>query len=303
MIVGGVDQPVKGLYRVIFEKGVETQLDDKGLWYFQSVRDGNPVRWTPSIEGSQFGLRPLLLVYDTPQGLQEDLLSPNNSASLDLYFNVETILLPKSLAVEHFHDFIYAFGALTYHCKQLAYIYCEIAKGFAQSKARFEGEDKGESFAVVHDCNVFYEFDALITATIRCYSMIRIVLWSIYCSGLGSRPANFRNFLSKSTSRLPQRLHERLQVSWNDWGNRANDYRDFIQHYSTLTETGWPLPKSRRLENNIWCISVVLPDNPERKSREAFVFDKNTDALSYGWELTGQMENVFLDVAHSLSVR
>lgn len=293
-------QGYKGLVRIIFEKGIETQVSDDGNWYFQSVRHGEAVRCAPSLENNPYTLRPLLLVYDTPQGLQENLLPTHLPPANDLYFCVETGLLGKALSVTQFHDLIYVFGEAAYHCKLLAYEYCRIAKNFAQAKGRFEGEETGESFAIVHDCNVIYEFDALITAVIRCYSMIRIVLWSIYCAKLGRTPRFFEGFLNKSENDIPTKLHAQLRSSWKDWGDKARHYRNFIQHDYTLTENGWPLPKTKHLGDNIWCISVFLPDNPKEESRDAFVFDKHLDALTYGWELVARMETVFLAIANSL---
>ena len=278
-----------GLFQVIFEKGVETLLNpDDGSWYFQSVRHGAPVKWTPGTERDVYDLRPILMLYNDLQGIQENLLSPDVPSSHDLHFSVETSLLGKSLSVENFHDLVYAFGAVTYHCKRLAYEYCSIAKDFARSKARSEGEDTGEAFAFVKNCNVFYEIDALITAARQCYSTIRTVLWNVYRSEAPfdtTRPRSFEPFLNASEQYLPGKLHTQLKTSWNGWGKQVKGYRDIIQHNFTLTETGWPLPKAKHIENGIWCVSVLLPDDPEEKSRRKFVFDKNIDVLTYGWKL------------------
>jgi hypothetical protein len=39
-------------------------------------------------------------------------------------------------------------------------------------------------------------------------------------------------------------------------------------------------------------VRLRLPDNPEGKSQPAFKFEKNVDALTYGWELANEVMNV-----------
>ena len=44
-----------------------------------------------------------------------------------------------------------------------------------------------------------------------------------------------------------------------------------------------------RLDYKVWSASVWIPDNPEDKSQEKFIYDSEIDALTYGWELTSEM--------------
>jgi hypothetical protein len=246
-----------------------------------------------------------MYVYDVPEEQSEQLLSPTDISSLDLYFNVSHLLSKalsqQRLTVVQFHDLIYIFGEVAYHCKNLAYEYCKITESFSKLPGELPRDETGETFAIVHNCNAHYEIDALITAIKRCFSIIRIVLWDIFCKKLGSVPEGEGEFFKKAGPYLPKELYSIIKDSWINWGEKAVEYRTFIQHYYTLTEHGWPIVHAKHLGNNIWCASLILPDNPEKKSRTEFTFENKIDALTYGWELTGLMESVFLQIAKSLS--
>jgi len=292
-----------GLIRIIYEKGIEVVLNDNGIWHYRSVRGGNFVPWKPQLIEKKYGLRPLLKAFWVPQGFQEDLLSPTNPSCLDLYFEAETLLIgKKGLSVEQFHDLVYVLGALEYHCKRLAYSYCDIALRFANSKGRFEGEETGQTFAPMHTCEPLYEFDALITVAIRCYEMIRIVLWSVFFKKEGC-PRSFEKFLAvcKRSNLLPKLLIDRLNESWGNYGAKAKEYRDCIQHYYTLTKTGWLLPIMNHLGDNLWAVSIILPDNPKAYSHKKFSSEKQIDALSYAWNITDEITTVYRKIADCIS--
>lgn len=304
MVSKGIKEERYGLIRIIYEKGIEVVPNDNGIWHYRSVRGGDFIPWKPQLTEKKYGLRPLLKVYRGIKELQEDLLSPTNPSCLDLYFEVETSLLcklsEKHLSVEQFHDLVYILGALAYHCKRLAYSYCDIALRFATSKCRFEGEETGQTFAPMHTCEPLYEFDALITAAIRCYEMIRIVLCSIFPMG-GNFPKSLKKFFNQCSNRLPKVLADRLSESWQNYGSQAKHYRDFIQHYYTLTKTGWLLPTMNHLGNNLWTVSIILPDNPELHSRKKFSFEKKIDALSYAWSIADEIATIYCKIADCIS--
>jgi hypothetical protein len=82
-----------------------------------------------------------------------------------------------------------------------------------------------------------------------------------------------------------------LETSWELYGEKMTAYRDCIQHYVPVT-FGIQTASMERVAGDIWSVRLRLPDNPERKSQPAFKFEKNLDALTYGWELANEVMNV-----------
>lgn len=44
-----------------------------------------------------------------------------------------------------------------------------------------------------------------------------------------------------------------------------------------------------RLDDLFWTIQLRIPDNSEARSAKGFKFKRGLDALTYGWELVGQV--------------
>jgi hypothetical protein len=47
-----------------------------------------------------------------------------------------------------------------------------------------------------------------------------------------------------------------------------------------------------RLDQGPWSARVLIPDNPSARSVEKFLYAKNRDALTYGWEVSNEILEV-----------
>ena len=131
---------------------------------------------------------------------------------------------------------------------------------------------------------------ALITAARRTYDALRYVLWKAFGPGGPDTPSNFKKTLS-ACNKLPTDLKSTLETSWDLYGEKMTAYRDCVQHYVPVT-FGMQTASMERVSGGIWSVRLRLPDNPEGRSQPAFKFEKNLDALTYGWELANEVMNV-----------
>jgi hypothetical protein len=293
-----------GLTRIVYENGIDFLFDEQGYGRCLSVKGNNQVHWHDRI-ANVLQVKPMLYVYQIPQGIQETLL-PKTALSeirsqIDMFFQVENAVMETGISVEQFHDLIYVYGALEYHLKNLSKEYCKATSMFV--KIRHHGEEKGEADSTVPSAEILYEFDSFITTSVQCYEILRTVLWS-HWGNSSSRPRSYKNLLkSASDLSLPNELRQELLRNWEEIGIKADDYRDLIQHNYTLTPNGWPLLKMNCLGDNIWGTSMFLPDNPEEKSRPRYKYDKKIDALQYAWFIADEMMVLFCEVAKYLPPR
>ena len=188
----------------------------------------------------------------------------------------------------------YLVGATQYHCMRLANLYAETWREFYNPPFSLMNHKSDISFFVRlgSEEESYYEFDALITAAIRCYEAMRFPIWSVFGSRNGIVPKsgprkNFEDTLN-ACENLPSTLKDSLRQNWASYGKKAKSYRDYIQHYFPL-DRGFSQARMERLDENVWATSFLVPDNPEDKSPKKFRYDHKVDALTYGWELTDRL--------------
>lgn len=89
---------------------------------------------------------------------------------------------------------------------------------------------------------------------------------------------NAAGAISSGNSKLPAQIGDPVVASWNAYGVKLADYRNFVVHTGALatSETCWMSRYDRR-----WGASVMLLDNPEDKRRELTRPNLGVDALAY----------------------
>ncbi|MCX5847739.1 MAG: hypothetical protein NTW12_15515 [Deltaproteobacteria bacterium] len=127
--------------------------------------------------------------------------------------------------------------------------------------------------------DLFYEFEALVTAVVRGYEYIRYPIWEKYESGKGT-PRNFELTINKCT--FPPEIKERIHRSSKLCYEPAKAIRHCIQHNVDIGSSSWCMFEKQM--NLFWSLIVRIPDNPEAKSATAFTFHRGLDALTAGWE-------------------
>jgi hypothetical protein len=222
-----------------------------------------------------FALTPALL---------HDFLAPVTPGQPVLELQVQQLAHDLLISVEtrfvaHVRNLAYIAEATTYHCSQLAAQYLTVLDTVTEGGRNLELFS--EDFIFSGATSPYFEFDALITAAVRAYDTARFPLWAAY-GHRGSPPTNFERVVARVNAPTPltATLADAVEVY-----NRAKKYRDCLQHYAQF---GARLPFSRiqLLKGQVWSAVVLLPDNPEAKSYDKFLYAKQIDALSYGWQVT-----------------
>lgn len=143
------------------------------------------------------------------------------------------------------------------------------------------------SFGGQHE--IYYEFEALVTAAKRAYDATRYVLWRQFGPLKGSVPSSFDRTIIK-LPRLPAELRHRLEQSWENYGVHLSDYRNCIQHYVPL---GGPAPFTTIIRKNGLLMMIArIPDNPEARSDAKFTYVRGLDALDYGWKVANEVFDI-----------
>jgi hypothetical protein len=190
----------------------------------------------------------------------------------------------------------YIAGAVTYHCNQLVTQYEAILNSVTDNGSRLDLFS--DDFVYSRFVSPYYEFEALVTAVVRAYNTIRFPLWSAFGTS-GTAPNNFERVVKVID--LPQQVGHTFEEAVLHC-EKAKMYRDCIQHYAHF---GARLPFTRvQLLNGIaWSVLALLPDNPEDKSYNSFLYEKQIDALTYGWELTNDLLYYLTVIIESLPAR
>jgi len=122
---------------------------------------------------------------------------------------------------------------------------------------------------------------ARVTAIIRGFDTLRYYLWRKF-GRLGSTPSSFERVVNALANDTPADLRQELiEVSAGTY-TRVKAYRDCIQHYVDIGSSSWAM--FDLIEDAVWSLIVRVPDNPDARSANSWVFEKDVDALTFGWE-------------------
>lgn len=272
--------------RVIFQQGIDLRLDDRGIWFFPAAHPAVE-RLAPRAIIEKFGVRPVLAYQRTANYPDVPMLLP--SAPGDVLgvqltglsqgaFQGPPVAIFDALHIQN------VVGAVHYHCAALAERYGNVCTSHYETFSRIPGHQMNDdrvNFGGQYE--LYYEFEALVTAAKRAYDATRYVLWRQFGPAKGSVPSSFDRTI-ENLPRLPSQLRSRLEQSWKSYGAGLKEYRDCIQHYVPL---GGPAPYAALTrKHGVWTIAVRIPDNPAAKSTKNFKYDLKLDALNYGWNVT-----------------
>jgi hypothetical protein len=128
------------------------------------------------------------------------------------------------------------------------------------------------------DPRVYFEVDAFLGDARRVYDSISKVLWKHYVGNAQGRWRSIRKLVESETAlaTIPAEFSQPLKQSWDAFGIKLTDYRDFVMHIAPLAGEGatWM---------NRWGATVGLPTDPTAKSWEVYdnVQGAGIDALKY----------------------
>lgn len=284
-------------HRFIFEKGVSIQLSEDGCWYFSATSPKDKlIRIHPDKVTQTYGVRCILVSFKSHSGEDLDLLLPKHITGklLDIAISEfeQFIALASGKDFYKVYNLFYIAGAVAYHCKVLTKIYRNICVAF--SRFPLPEANTSDTAMLSRQNEAYYEFDALVTAARRVYDASRDILWEHFGPGKGSVPKSFKKCVPQCSG-LPEQLKNRLITSWDTYEEKITNYRNCIQHISPI-DFGFSSARLMRIKNDIWSVSLLIPDNPEVKSREKLKYFSDIDALSYSWEITTEVVNMAKEV-------
>lgn len=287
--------------RFILENGITLERQPNNRWLFVGADNSGGRKEVDAESLAELaGLRPVVITEEIVKGTRIDFLVPKHVQARLLDIEVSELLQFRLDEPEDLHQIFnlnYITGAVVYHCKRLAYAYSDICTRHAEFP-RHAGM-QADKVLYGSQQEPYYEFDALVTAARRAYDTTRFMLWKYFGPGKGSVPASFRKCLPLC-SRLPETLKHRLSKSWECYGEPLTNYRDCIQHYVPI-DFGNSSAFMERLKNDVWGVSIRIPDNPEAKSKRNLSYKRKLDALNYGWEITTEVVSIAQEILKEIS--
>ncbi len=116
-------------------------------------------------------------------------------------------------------------------------------------------------------------------ASLSCLSSANLLL---------NPPNSLHRFYTKSTGKSEAistdgeaLLRNRLVTFWDSTGKIVKDYRDCLNHYLSLSGPTWQHSANAAFHENVWTLSIHLPDNPETYRYNLFKFALQIDARSF----------------------
>jgi hypothetical protein len=272
--------PWKEFDTVMLERGVSLHKGETEQWRFSNTHLSVGMT-TPAVAMAELNLRPVVASLLWKPKRVDSLLPATEGRLLSIY--------PSELRNTASRSLIYMMESSLYHCLALARWYSDECTRHSQWLLSFPADIDKQVF-VPND--PYYEFEALVTAIVRGYDTLRYALWKKW-GGSGSIPSSYGRVVDAMVG-CPQEVTVRLQSSRDGAYSRAKDYRDCIQHYVDVGSSSWAMMEL--LRESVWSVIVRVPDNPETRSSNRWVFSQNHDALTLGWELCTELFGT-IDVA------
>lgn len=188
------------------------------------------------------------------------------------------------------HQMHYFEGALMYHFAGLVRAHEVVGNSF-KDLTRIEGWTHSPRSYFSSHPEPYYELDALLTVIRRAYDTLRYPLWKLFGSR-GTRPRSLSAMLEVCPG-LPPDIADDLRSSWDSIGTSVTAYRDCLQHY-TPVDFGLSSMFVEEAADGVWGVTARIPDNPESKSRAAFSFSRDLNALRFCWESTLEARRLLL---------
>lgn len=275
--------------RVVFQGGIELKCINSNWIATSGVPTGGVVY--PSLREAALELHPLKIVLITEnRGHGESLTLLLQSDGKTVFGVALSDLINRSLPADliyPIHDLAYLVGSVSYHCQRLTELYVQISSAFARVTQIPGGFGENGVAMFGYQREPYYELDALIGSARRAFDSMRIPLWYRFGTGRGTRPRSLKKLLEGNLP-LPDPLRKRLAASWEEIGVPLASYRDCIHHYMPI-DFGLASARMERLEPGIWIAKILIPDNPEARSKKKFTFALGLDALEYSLQITNEL--------------
>ena len=307
-------------HRIIYEAGVEIRRQPNGCWYYFPGASENYVVNEISPEGvcSAFGLKPIFIeavsdaMHDTTLLLPsvesiDKILMADGPAFFtlpqDCWFDVRiemlfSKMLEIGISITAAEKVAYIPRSVSYHCRKLADNYSLVRSDFSAMQ-RLDRESKSGEVLFSANCCVWFEFDALVTAVRRAYDSTSSILWNVFGNRVDCPDAFYETY--PKCERLPKYLRDRLEGSWKKVGMRVTSYRNNVQHYANM-EFGMCSVKMIPMNDFLWGMKVLIPDNPEVRSRNKLQYKEEVDALSYGWKIACEVLDVISSIIDAVEL-
>jgi hypothetical protein len=291
-LIADVGAPVA---RVIFDRGVETFRAADGRWRLpHPLGELAAPSADPHALVARHGLRPVVLASTGPLGATRTHLV-SAAGTLGWRPPIERLYEDAVTAGDALR-LRYLVDALDHHCTRLAESYGRVNMAARRLMAAFGTR---ELAVLSGQPEPYYEFDALLSCAARAYETVRSLVWVTFGDdGLArSRRAarryparRFDDFV-RDCRRTPAVLRDALLESWSDHGADVNAYRRCLHHLDAA-DFGYASVRLRLLDDDLWAVSVPIPDNPRVGARQRYTFANRLDALDYGWSLTTEVMRV-----------
>jgi hypothetical protein len=287
---------------IIYEHGIEIKLLNGERCVPALMKGPSDDRFLFSDFLKKYAIRPVLSFEDFSEGESFiHILSIDGMRSLNL--DCTNFRIASSLRASLWHKylrFLYDIGSVMHHCISLAKCYADLSDDFSRHRSipGYPADESGHVlFGGRHE--IYYEFDALISAARRVYNELKMITWDKFGAGRDT-PKKMDDMLHGVTS-MPETVKHRMLASWQQHGARLKDYRDCAHHHTSL-DIGNGSALLILLDGCIWSVRAPIPDNPEAKTHRGFTYQLNHDALTYAWELTNELINLALELheAHPL---
>jgi hypothetical protein len=284
--------------RVIYEHGITARVIDSD-WHIINIGGGRTEKIAhPGIIAKRYNVRPVVVTQS--EGNIDILLrtAVQDPFGIKIADWEQRAHNTSDLKLDKIFNTSYLLQATEYHCKQLALLY-SVACDRMRKTSDIPGSSLANNDKVVlyGEGETYFEFDALITTVRRTYDSCRYLLWQFF-GAESTIPSSFYRTLENCHG-LPVELKEKLNESWSMHGKEITAYRDCIQHYVPI-DFGNSTLIMRKLDNGAWSTHALIPDNPSAKSRFKFVYARERDALTYGWEAANEVLEIATSIIESI---
>lgn len=266
--------PWQAFQTIYFERGIAAERTATRSWRYLSSVPLLEVS-SPTLVQRDYGVRPVVAI-GLAGGSRYEVLMPSRSGRLlDIYRS--ELSLPRSVS--------FAMGAMIYHIKALARWASDACTDFAR---RWDLDSESRAVCSVED--PYFEFESLVSSIVQGFEYMTVPLWKRY--GTAERPPRSFTRAFERATQIPADMRKRLQRSYDTTYKRAKAYRDCIHHNVDMGSSSWAMMERR--DPSVWTVLIRVPDNPEAKSKNAFRFDADLDALTLGWDYVSDFF-VFVD--------
>ena len=128
-----------------------------------------------------------------------------------------------------------------------------------------------------------FEFDSVLICARSMFDRLVRVLETPLSQEL---PQSIRDFVRKGVPLLDRPICRELTEAWEKWGQQAADYRDCLLHFWTFHQGTYGIFSSNEKRE------LLIPDNPEVRSRAKFSYDKKVMLVDYALEIKRKSESL-----------